>query len=103
MHELPKELANSLRSWRSSTYGNGRRNGTIDVEKVDSDSVHGGDHWDVEKSNEDYSDVIFERALNNSSLILVSCTCNLLQWYQEGICLMDSCTSSSIPRHLAMV
>ena len=80
MHELPKELANSLRSWRSSTYGNGRRNGTINVDKVDIDTAD-GDHVGAEQGDEDYSDATFERALNNSSLILVSRACSLLRSY----------------------
>lgn len=38
MHELPKELSNSLRSWRGSVYGNSVRQ---DVENGPEDYYYG--------------------------------------------------------------
>ena len=59
MHELPKELSNSLRSFRGSIYGT-RDSGHHDV-------------VDLEKGLDDYGDKAFENALSptESSIILV--------------------------------
>ncbi|KAK4962860.1 hypothetical protein LTR10_000487 [Elasticomyces elasticus] len=57
MHELPQELANSVRSWRASIYGN------TSLRKEPSD---------IEKAQDDYGDKDFERALSptESSVVL---------------------------------
>ncbi|KAK3633696.1 hypothetical protein LTR56_014076 [Elasticomyces elasticus] len=57
MHELPQELAKSVRSWRASIYG--------------SNSLH-KQPSDIEKAEDDYGDIDFERALSptESSVVL---------------------------------
>lgn len=59
MHELPKELSNSLRSFRGSIYGN-RNSGQHDI-------------VDLEKGQEVDAEKTFDHALSppDSSLILV--------------------------------
>ena len=57
MHELPKDLSNSLRSWRGSIYGSVRKSPS-----------------DLEKGAGDIDDKAFDQALGatQSSLVLVS-------------------------------
>ena len=61
MHELPKDLTNSLRSYRGSIYGDNRR------------SAENGrpDDRDVEKGLEDHRDKLGTLSTKESSLILV--------------------------------
>ncbi|KAK5732089.1 hypothetical protein LTR17_010797 [Elasticomyces elasticus] len=56
MHELPQELANSVRSWRASIYG--------------SNSLH-KQPSDIEKAEDDYGDKDFERALSPAESAVV--------------------------------
>ena len=58
MHELPKDLTNSLRSYRGSMYGS-RRKGAQDEQQPED--------VDLEKGQEeDFGDKEFDRALNTS-------------------------------------
>ncbi len=58
MHELPKDLTNSLRSFRGSIYGS-KRKPELDGQEVK--------HPDLEKgSSEDYGDNQFEQALSET-------------------------------------
>jgi hypothetical protein len=57
MHELPKDLTNSLRSFRGSIYGRGQPQEGQSARVEDED---------LEKGPEDYRDTEFDRALNTS-------------------------------------
>ena len=58
MHELPKDLTNSLRSFRGSIYGRGRTRQGDENSRVEDP--------DLERGTEDYGDKEFDRALDSS-------------------------------------
>jgi hypothetical protein len=58
MHELPKDLTNSLRSFRGSIYGRGRTRQGDENSRVEDP--------DLERGIEDYGDKEFDRALDSS-------------------------------------
>ena len=57
MRELPKDLTNSLRSFRGSIYGRGQTGQGRDARLED---------VDLEKGSDGYGDKEFDRALNTS-------------------------------------
>jgi hypothetical protein len=65
MHELPKDLTNSLRSFRGSVYGRGQTQQEDEEARLE--------NVDLEKGPEAYGDREFDRALNtsHSSLAMV--------------------------------
>lgn len=58
MHELPKDLTNSLRSFRGSIYGRGHSQQGEESARVDNTGL--------EQGPEDYGDKEFDRALETS-------------------------------------
>lgn len=70
MHELPKDLTNSLRSFRGSIYGRGQTRQGDEEPRLE--------NVEVEKGSEGYGDKEFDRALNTSQSSL-DMVCNT-QW-----------------------
>ena len=58
MHELPKDLTNSLRSYRGSIYGRGQSRQGEEENRLENS--------DLQKGRESYGDQEFDRALNTS-------------------------------------